>query len=200
MIYVDKIELIGNTYPSAVNLKTGLEIECSHVNLFVGNQGTGKSTYLKLMQQNHKDLKISLSEYTLKNGVNTFYFDTEKDNPRVNDLQKYSSPSGENVGIGVGGALSCFFQSHGEVISDFVLNPLLNSKDCVIFIDEPESGLSITNQFKLINAIETAVNNGCQLFIATHCYPLIEKFNVISLEHNEIMCGKEFIERVKSNI
>lgn len=62
----------------------------------------------------------------------------------------------------------------------------------------PESGLSLTNQFKLIEAINIAVSNNCQLFIATHCYPLINAFDVISLEHNKQMKGVDFINLIKS--
>lgn len=40
------------------------------------------------------------------------------------------------------------------------------------------------------------VKNNCQFFIATHCYPLIEKFDVISLEHNKQMPGIKFIEKL----
>ena len=63
-------------------------------------------------------------------------------------------------------------------------------------VKDPENGLSITNQFKLINAIKVAVTNNCQLFIATHCYPLIENFDVISLQHKKLMTGRKFIELV----
>ena len=34
-------------------------------------------------------------------------------------------------------------------------------------------------------------------FIATHCYPLIESFDVISLQHLEQMSGEDFIKRIK---
>lgn len=71
------------------------------------------------------------------------------------------------------------------------------AKECVIILDEPESGLSITNQFKLIQEIYNAIKRGCQFFIATHCYPLIESGDVISLEHWKKMSGISFIERVK---
>lgn len=199
MIYVEEIKIVGKTYPSAAVLKKNFKMKCSSVNLFVGNQGCGKSTMLNLLQQSHKDLEIKLSEYTIKNGVSTFYFNTETDNPRVKDPQLFTTISGKDVGIGYVGALYSRFRSHGEVLVDFVIEPLLKAKDSVIFIDEPESGLSITNQFKLIEAINVAVSNNCQLFIATHCYPLIMQYDVISLEHNKQMTGKRFIKKIKSS-
>lgn len=195
MIYVEKIKIVDKTYPGNI-FKKGSEIDFSDVNLFVGNQGCGKSTLLQLLKNNHKDIQLTLSKETLKNGVSTFYFDTEKDNPRVKDLNHYTTPDGRSKGIGMGAALATHFNSHGEVLEAFVIKPLLDAKDCVIILDEPESGLSITNQFKLIYAINKAVENNCQLFIATHCYPLIEKFDVISLQHNKKMSGSEFIKKV----
>ncbi len=196
MIHVEKIKIKGNTYPGSKVLKKDFEIECDNINLFVGNQGCGKSTLLNLLQQSHKDIEITLSENVIKNGVNTFYFDSEMDNPRVKDPMLFTNPSGTSKGIGLGGAIKSRFQSHGEVLENFIITPLMKAKNSVIFLDEPESGLSITNQYKLIQAINKAVENNCQLFIATHCYPLIQSFNVISLEHNERMNGNEFINKV----
>jgi ABC-type multidrug transport system ATPase subunit len=199
MVFVEKIELISQTYPGSNVLSKDFNVECSDVNLFVGDQGCGKSTLLKLLQTNHSDVKLTFSDYVKKNGVDTFYFNSEIDNPRIKDPELFTKPNGEDVGIGYGGALISRFKSHGEVLEKFIINPLLNAKKCVILLDEPESGLSITNQFKLIDAIKTAVNNNCQLFIATHCYPIIEQFNVISLEHNQQMIGVDFITKIKNS-
>ena len=198
MIYLEKIKIVNNTYAGSHVLRNGFEINCSDVNIFVGEQGCGKSTILNLIQKNHPDIELTLSDYTIKNGVNTFFFDSEKDNPRVKDPQLFTNVMGEDVGIGYGGALVSRFKSHGEIIQDYIISPILKAKDCVIIIDEPESGLSITNQLKLIDAIKKAVKKDCQFFIASHCYPLIEAFDVISLEHNELMSGIDFINRVKN--
>ena len=199
MIYLEKIKIIGNSHPGAHVLKKNFEIACSDVNIFVGDQGCGKSTLLTMLQKNYKDISIELSDYTQNHGVKSFYFDTEHDNPRVKDARMYSTPGGQDIGIGVAGAIVSHFQSHGEVMESFILDPMRKAKDCVVILDEPESGLSITNQFKLIKTINGAVKNGCQMFIATHCYPLIEMFNVISLQHNELMQGTEFIKRVRED-
>ncbi len=196
MIYVEKIKVVEQSFPGSHVLDMDFVIECVDVNLFVGDQGCGKSTMLQLMQQNHDDIKLKMSDFVIKNGVDTFFFDSEKDNPRTKDPQLYTTPTGKDIGIGFMKATTSRFQSHGEILESFVIGPLLKAKDCVIMLDEPEAALSITNQFKLIDAIETAVKNNCQLFIATHCYPLIEKFDVISLEHNKQMSGTEFIKQI----
>lgn len=197
MIFLEKIKIMNQTYPGSHVLDMDFEINCLDVNVFVGAQGCGKSTLLTLLQRNHSDIKITLSKEAMKNGVQSFYFDSEKDNPRVKDPELYTTPTGDNVGIGYGGALVSRLRSHGEILEQFIISPLMKAKDSVILLDEPEAALSIENQFKLIKAIKTAVKNNCQLFIASHCYPVIEAFDVISLEHSEHLSGKQFIDKFK---
>ena len=196
MKHIEKVKILSNTYPGSQVLKINSEYELESINLLVGQQGCGKSTLLKLLQQNHKDIELTLAENTIKNGINSFYFDTEKDNPRVKDLQMYSNLNGTDKGIGIKNALLTHFTSHGETMEQFIIEPLKKAENCVILLDEPESGLSITNQFKLIKEIKNAVKRNCQFVIATHCYPLINEFNVISLEHNKQMKGSDFIKLV----
>jgi len=199
MIYVEQIEIISDQYPRADGcLKIGTKFECSDINIFVGEQGCGKSTLLSLLSNHGQkfkasdDIKLILSKEAETDGVSMFYFDSEKDNPRMRDPEDYA---GQEHGF-ITAALSRF-RSHGEELSEIVISPLLTAKDCVIILDEPESGLSVTNQYRLINAIKKAVENNCQLFIATHCYPIIDAFDVISLEHNKEMSGKEFLKIAK---
>jgi predicted ATPase len=47
--------------------------------------------------------------------------------------------------------------SHGEVLVDFTVNAIKKAKNCVILLDEPESALSIRNQWKLVKEIKKAV-------------------------------------------
>lgn len=198
MIYLEKITIKDNTYAGSQVLEKEFEMQLSDVNLFVGNQGTGKSTLLKLIQKNHSDIQVQVSEFVKKYGVNTYFFDSEKGNPRIKDPEFYTTPAGNDKGIGYGNALLTRFQSHGEVMQDIILTPIIDAKNCIILLDEPELGLSITNQFRLIERIKKAVVNGCQFFIATHCYPLIAEFDVISLDHFKQMSGKKFIKLVKN--
>lgn len=200
MIYLEKIKIQNNTYPGSHVLDRGYEINCSDINLFVGDQGCGKSTLLNLILKQHKDLEIVLNNCLKNSNVEIFFFDSEKDNPRTKDPQLFTKPNGEDIGIGYGAALGSRFKSHGEILQSFIINPIANANNCIIILDEPESGLSITNQFKLIKAIKKAVKNNCQFFIATHCYPLIKAFNVISLEHKREMSGREFINLIKNDV
>jgi len=128
-------------------------------------------------------------------GVNSYYFDSEKHNPRIKDPHLYATAGGKNEGIGFASALKSRFQSHGEVIKEFTVNPIKKAQNCIVNIDEPESGLSIRNQYKLVSAIQAAIHNKTQFFIATHCLPLIQSVDqVYSMEHLRWMDAKEFIQ------
>ena len=69
-----------------------------------------------------------------------------------------------------------------------------------MFLDEPESALSIRNQFKLTKNIqEVSAKNNVQFLIATHCLPLIESVEyVYSMEHLSWMSSVEFIADQKN--
>lgn len=196
-IYVTKILVTEEHYC----FTEGIEIDFKKgINLIVGDQGCGKSTLLQGLSKNSIWLKISLTDDVITNGVSTFMLDTEKQNPRLSSLDNYSNPNGTSRGIGVGGAIASRFMSHGECIRDMVIQPLKKAKDCVIFFDEPESGLSVRSQYKLIKELNLAAKRGCQIFIATHCIPLIESENwVYSLEDKAWMTSSDFILNQKKN-
>ena len=190
-IHLKSVELLADKY----SLNKGLKIEFNHVTLLVGEQGCGKSTLLTLLQENSDIIKVELHEDTIKKGINTFYFDAEKMNPRIVDLQMYTNPNGTSRGIGVGAAMQSHFMSHGEVLKEFTVNRIKDTKDCVLYLDEPEAALSLRNQYKLAKEIENAANRNVQLIIATHCLPIIQHFdNVYSLEHHRWFRSKMFIE------
>jgi predicted ATPase len=176
-------------------LKSGFSFSCIGINLLVGDQGSGKSTLLHLLKENSNKLQVELSEDCLKSGITTYFFDTENDNPRTKDPQLYASPSGKNRGIGYGNALMSRFQSHGETIKSLVLNPIKQAENCIVFLDEPESGLSLRNQYKLVDEIHRAIQRNVQFFVATHSLILIESCPiVVSLEHGEVMANTQFIK------
>jgi predicted ATPase len=165
-----------------------------NVTLLVGDQGTGKSTLLELLAKNDNKLEISLTENTHKKGIKTFYFDSEKMNPRTKDPAHY----GTKNTISFGDAIKSRFTSHGETLSLFTVEAIKKANDCVVFLDEPESGLSIRNQFKLINEIDNALERQCQLVIATHCLPLIQhQKHVLSLEHKKWISSDLFLNDQK---
>ena len=159
MRYLEKITIKDKTGTGTHVLKKGFSFNCSDVNIFVGDQGCGKSTLINLIRRSAPDLTIETNAYVKEHGVKSFFFDSEKHNPRTTDPEMYTTPSGQDVGIGFKAAYMSRFRSHGEVLQDMTVAPLYDARDCVILLDEPESGLSVTNQFKLIRAIQGAVKN-----------------------------------------
>jgi predicted ATPase len=177
-----------------------LSIDLKSITLLVGEQGCGKSTLLSLLSCNDKLINVKLSESVHDEGIQTLYFDSEKMNPRVVDIEHYTNPNGTSRGIGVGAALKSRFMSHGEVLREFTVNGIKEAKDCVLLLDEPESALSLANQYRLARELQIAVSKNVQIIASTHCLPLIESVNeVYSLEHNRWMTSEEFVKSSKKN-
>ncbi len=194
-MYLNKLEVIEEYR----GLPVGLQIPLDNITLLVGEQGCGKSSLLNLLQENNPDyIKVDLSEKLSGKSVNSFFFDTEHNNPRVAPDWHYRNPDGSSKGIGLAGKLMSTTKSHGETLVDFTVNALLEAKDSVILLDEPEAALSIKNQYRLAESIKNAVSKNCQLIIATHCIPLIESVDkVYDLENKAWKKSNLFIEEQK---
>lgn len=170
MLYIEQIK-IKETY---LTLQKDRVIELKPLTVIVGEQGCGKSTLLRLLNKNSNKIELKLCEYLKNNYVDTYYFDTETMNPRISDINNYTTIDGRSKGIGVGAALQSHFQSHGEVLREFTVNRINDAKNCILFLDEPESALSLKNQFLLSKRlIDTTTNNKTQIILATHCLPII---------------------------
>lgn len=170
MLYIEQIKIKENY----LTLQKDRVIELKPLTVIVGEQGCGKSTLLRLLNKNSNKIELKLCEYLKNNYVDTYYFDTETMNPRINDIDNYTTIDGRSKGIGVGAALQSHFQSHGEVLREFTVNRINDAKNCILFLDEPESALSLKNQFLLSKRlIDTTTNNKTQIILATHCLPII---------------------------
>jgi len=170
MLYIEQIK-IKETY---LTLQKDRVIELKPLTVIVGEQGCGKSTLLRLLNKNSDKIEVKLCDYLKNDYVDTYYFDTETMNPRISDIDNYTTVDGRSKGIGVGAALQSHFQSHGEVLREFTVNRINDAKNCILFLDEPESALSLKNQFLLSKRlIDTTTNNKTQIILATHCLPII---------------------------
>ena len=110
--------------------------------------------------------------------------DTEKDNPRFRQ--------GDYSGF----TLMSHFTSHGETILPLV-KACEDFKNEVIFIDEPEAGVSLKNQKQIITAFKKSVKNGCQLLVTTHSYVLISKVKeIFCLNSFQWISSKEYLKKV----
>ena len=119
-------------------------------------------------------------------GLQYRFLDTERDNPRVKGDTAFS----KNIGF----QLHSHFISHGEAMFPLI-KACKEFKDIIIFIDEPESGISLKNQKKILNALRYTVRNGCQVIITTHSYVLIKGAKeVFSLDKKEWITSQEYLK------
>lgn len=195
MIYLEKLIILEDYN----NIPKDLVIELKSINPIVGEQGCGKSSLLDILSNNEKDLITYKSSPLLKKGdvVNSFYFDTEKMNPRIKDPQLYTNPTGKDVGIGFKSSLISRYKSHGEVLREFTVNALHKAVNSVVMLDEPEASLSLANQFKLAKEIKKASSTN-QILFSTHSLVLIQSFEeVYDLENKCWVKSIDYINRFK---
>jgi predicted ATPase len=199
--------------------KKGLEIKFNPgVNVIVGENGSGKSTLFSLIKDysgkgwekmysvigtyEDKDEEYYFQNYQKEydgvlhiDGVITYrnavYFDAEKDNPVV-AIPKMVNPMSKDF---LGLTAQLWFaqeESHGESMLPVIDYILKNAKDCVIFMDEPETALSLKNQFWLVKQmIESNVQRDNQIIISTHALGIIQHFDVIFDMETRIWTSRE---------
>ena len=192
-MYIESIKIKEREY----NLKNGKVIEMKPITLLIGEQGCGKSSLLNFLQRNDDDIVEIIISKDCTDEIDSFYFDTEKMNPRVSQLDNYSTPSGNSKGIGIASALASHFESHGETLREFTVNRVHEAKNCVVILDEPEAALSIKNQYLLAKRIIENKNN-VQFIIATHCLPLFEIVGyAYDLEHYKWVTFNDYMKKIK---
>jgi len=172
-LFLKSIKLLTkyrNLKPFSFDFKDGL-------NVIVGENGIGKSTLLNLIAEHKKDL-VKLS---IKPGTVYQFFDTEKQNPRIKALNEHENSLFEF-------SIASRFVSHGEAMLPIILTAKTFS-DTLLMVDEPESGISLMNQVKIINAFKKIVEeSNCQVIITTHSYVIIK--NVEYVFNMDVMVEK----------
>ena len=199
----------------------GLTIPLKDINIIVGENGSGKSTLISLIRsymgkprdkdaislynmdeveydnniiqdQRKHDLEL-VSKHTIlyKNCV---FFDGENDNPAIT-IPKTLNPDKKDFGNMVAFMWEVGEESHGESmipILDYILD---NARGILIFMDEPETALSLKNQIRLGNQIKKAAKHGNQLIISTHSMAIMSMFEELyDMESREWVNSKDYID------
>lgn len=160
------------------------------VNLFVGDQGSGKSSLLNALRTHNeviaRETGTGYIEVVTDVPTELFSFDFERDNPRVHDDRQ---SSGGRFMIGV----AARFQSHGQFVNA-VLRKLPGPATATVLMDEPDMALSIRSVRRLIERFNEGAAEGRQIVASAHNPLLIQAFpEVLSLEHRRWMTSEEFI-------
>lgn len=166
------------------------------INLLVGDQGCGKSSMfhviMKFGQYNIDAEYDESSNYT--------FLDTESMNPRLKNSweahREFKSKNEYEMAEFEHGRDSLIYdynyQSHGQIMLPLILAQK-KIKGKTILIDEPEAGLSIRSQYKVLEHYKQLAEKN-QLIIATHSLVLISEIGeVLSLEDKMWMTSDEFI-------
>lgn len=162
--------------PFTIDFKDG-------INVLVGENGSGKSSTIHLITGDSDKNLFSLEA----DKISFRFFDTEKQNPRT--LNPELQP---NYGF----ALASRFGSHGEAMLP-VLMASKDFKDTILFVDEPEAGISLTNQKKIFNCFKDIVKNNCQIILTTHSYLFMKSVDeVFSLDSKTWIPSSEYLKSI----
>jgi predicted ATPase len=195
------------------------------INVMVGENGSGKSTLISIIKQyagkfpdnitmafgDYKDendyykefiekRKDEKSEVKIIGDIsyrNSIFFDAESDNP-VSAIPKMLNPDGKGFPSMVHQLFCAQEESHGESmlpISDYILD---NAKDCIIFMDEPETALSLKNQLRLSKKImESAEKRNNQIILSTHSLMIVNQFeDVFDMEARAWVKTKDYLKSI----
>lgn len=174
----------------------------NNVTYIVGENGSGKSTLLELIsvKTKHKNLcHFSVEEFsknikitTNKKQVETIYFCSKNDLIHSNNLNDTNYDTLFYVSAMMVSSGQCLLMQLSEL-----LNKDLNDK--LLILDEPEKGLSLKNQKKLLNFITNLTKkfNNLQIIVVTHSYPIIKNTEeVFSCDKKQYISSKEYLEEI----
>jgi len=165
------LETFRKIKPFSITFKDELTV-------IVGENCSGKSSFFTLLTDpSHK--KIIEIKHTPE--ISYRFFDTEKQNPRI----KNSMSDSKNIMFDI----ATRFSSHGEAMLPILLGTKQFNNE-LILIDEPDAGISLKNQKKMLDAFKMAINNDCQIIMSTHSYFLIKNvqsvFNMSTKNGNHL--------------
>lgn len=148
-----------------------------NINVIVGANGCGKSQLFTILDclLNNKDTGFELNAEIDFDKINSVGIDFESDllkniiNPNPNDNTNFISDTVLKI--------DSEQKSHGEN-NKILFEKLSIQKNSIIFMDEPENGLDLPSQIKLINNIKELSKNN-QVFVISHNKIIIDSFDEI---------------------
>ena len=172
----------------------------SKLNIFVGDQGSGKSTLLALLCS---FLDKSIPKYWATHiqdfsDIATIKVSDKKEIVYINP--EYDCSKSKGYFDDYNFQMSTLWSSHGQsVIAK--LSQLSKMTDSIIFVDEPETGLSIKNQILLRELFYKLALVGNQLFVATHCFPIINgPIKLFDMDSRKLVKSSDYLENVASSL
>lgn len=167
--------------------KAGEIIPLRPLTFIVGDNGSGKTTFLELLSERFIyscSESVYIPNESLKEFQKFSHFDLEKHNPRKQGEQS----------ITLFGIVSAF-RSHGEMNMDLFVHDFAEKQNEIILLDEPDQALSIRSIYRLFKIFEKMISNGCQIIAAVHSQTLMELVDeVYSVEHKKWMKPSEFLK------
>lgn len=162
------------------------------VNLIVGDQGTGKSSLIRLIREAADDRQLirERAQEVVKLEVAApaplWGFDFEKDNPRTR------SEFGEAIHFEVASR----FASHGQAAMPVIEHALSGTETHtgLVVLDEPDTALSPRSARRLGELLREHAARGGQSIVAVH-NPIViaSQARVLSLEHKRWMASRDFL-------
>ena len=192
-----------NIYPFNLNIiKDFDELKLnSPVTFFVGENGSGKSTFIEAIavaiglnpeggsqnfnfytNQTHSELYKYITLSKSKKPRTKYFLRAESFYNVASEVEKIAQSSGDDMYNSYGGNLhEC---SHGESFIKLIQNRFYDNG--IYILDEPEAALSPQRQLSLLCLIDDLVKNGSQFIIATHSPILISYRNgeILNLDNN----------------
>jgi len=150
--------------------------------------------FLKKRDSEEKEIKI-VGDISYKNSI---FFDAEKDNPVV-AIPHMLNPDSKSFPGMVNQLFTSQEESHGESMLPILDYILENTKNCTIFMDEPETALSLKNQIKITKKIiESSEQRNNQIILSTHSLMVIKQFDeVFDMESRNWISTKKYLDSIE---
>ena len=180
--YTKKERTVERTreYKKLFNKNDTFEIKPG-INVLVGDNGCGKSTLIKELLEQNKE-------------ITSLHVDMEKSNPNITD---HGPKKGITYSIEeISNKLMWSVESHGETREGVIKSLLTHKLDelDLIILDEPEQGFSLRNQIKYFRELESI---GTNVMIITHSKVFIEMSDeVFDVEKMKWIKSNEYLEEI----